>query len=85
MSERDIEIDTVNMYRQENVNSRKLKRDYSARSTLYTHFRAYMPTIITGIGSERPFIQRNGIKKTATQKSMQFTKPGQFWKYCQLK
>jgi hypothetical protein len=44
---RDTKINTVNMYHQENVNSHKLKHDYSALLTLYTHFPAYMPTIIT--------------------------------------
>ena len=54
LKECDIDINTANMYHQGNVNSRKLKHDYSALPTLYTHFPAYMPTIITGIRSERP-------------------------------
>jgi len=70
LKECDIDINTVNMYHQENVNSRKLKRDYSALPPLYTHFPAYMPTIITGIISERPAHTTEWYKKKQQKKNL---------------
>jgi hypothetical protein len=76
----DIEINTVNMCHQENVNSLKPKHDYSALPTLYTHFLAYPLTIITRKMIRKSSTYNRMVLKTATQKSMQITKPGQFWK-----
>jgi hypothetical protein len=77
LKDRDIEINTVNKYHQENANSLKLKNDYSALPTLYIHFPAYVTRKL--IRKSSPYNRM--VSKTATQKSVQLTTPGQFWKY----